>query len=202
MPRGRDAVELDLEGELGALGEGPFLNVSMLLFSSRNSPCRSPLLNRLLKKFIPPEKLSLKLENEILAVYKSLFCLNVCLHLSVYICPAVFCAMIPGHSGCQDLGSISSSLPEKEWIIRFSNMHHLQSSPWYAILRPIKSFCWTSQISIAFIAFVSREACPFQIPTVLIIPTKLVNVALSGIKWFLCCCFFFFLQKLKQPQSL
>lgn len=54
------------DGELGALGDGPFLNVNMLEFSSRSSPWRSPELNLLLRKFIPLEKFSRKLENEIL----------------------------------------------------------------------------------------------------------------------------------------
>lgn len=45
---------VDREGELGALGEGPFLKFRTLIFSSRSfsSPWRSPELNRLLKKFI------------------------------------------------------------------------------------------------------------------------------------------------------
>lgn len=54
------------EGELGALGEGPFLNVKILEFSSLSSPWRSPELNLRLRKFIPLEKFSRKLENEIL----------------------------------------------------------------------------------------------------------------------------------------
>lgn len=45
---------VDREGELGALGEGPFLKFRTFVFSSRSfsSPWRSPELKRLRKKFI------------------------------------------------------------------------------------------------------------------------------------------------------
>ena len=51
---------VDLEGELGALGEGPFRTLTGGIKSSLNSPWRSPELNLLLRKFIPEEKLSRK----------------------------------------------------------------------------------------------------------------------------------------------
>lgn len=62
------------DGELGALGDGPFLIGRMgtwpCSWASRNSPWRSPELKRLFRKPTPVEKLSRKLENEILAVWK------------------------------------------------------------------------------------------------------------------------------------
>lgn len=58
------------DGELGALGDGPFLKLSIFNGDSSlslNSPCKSPELNLLRRKFIPVWKLAWKFENEILA---------------------------------------------------------------------------------------------------------------------------------------
>ena len=63
------------DGELGALGDGPFrigrIGTWPCSWASRNSPWRSPELKRLFRKLTPVEKLSRKLENEILAVWKN-----------------------------------------------------------------------------------------------------------------------------------
>ena len=58
------------DGELGALGDGPFRKFNFWKLTSSSflsSPCRSPELNLLRKKFIPLSKPDRKLENEILA---------------------------------------------------------------------------------------------------------------------------------------
>ena len=64
------AVFCVFDGELGALGDGPFfVKLSREKFNSSSffsSPCRSPELNLRLKKFIPPSKLVWKFVNEIL----------------------------------------------------------------------------------------------------------------------------------------
>lgn len=64
------AVFCDLDGELGALGDGPFLEkfkrVKFNSSSFLSSPCRSPELNLLRRKFIPPSKVVRKFANEIL----------------------------------------------------------------------------------------------------------------------------------------
>lgn len=65
------ALEL-LDGELGALGLGPFLKLSGPTCGGSSfslaSPWRSPEENRRRRKFIPDPKESLKFENEILAM--------------------------------------------------------------------------------------------------------------------------------------
>lgn len=68
----RLAVDELFDGELGALGLGPFLKLRAPTLGrsslSLASPWRSPEENRRLRKFIPDPKESRKFENEILAV--------------------------------------------------------------------------------------------------------------------------------------
>ena len=78
------AMLLALDGELGALGDGPLRGIwnwrpaSGMAPSASRSPWRSLELNLRRRKFMPVEKFSLNLENDILLVFRDRRTDDVC----------------------------------------------------------------------------------------------------------------------------